>query len=172
MAERRTPGRSDAEGFGVSATELRRWHPLSAFEVHLLRRAGASETVRYWIRLGATVTDALRAERRGLTPDEVRPWLGDGFCAQDAVDAHEAGISLEVARAWREAGFILPDALLLLRDGWTLAAATAQRYVDVAEPVTGFSDGTARRGTGRGTRAGRRASPGEPPQPESAHNPG
>jgi hypothetical protein len=133
VAERRTAiiERSDAEGFGISAAELRRWHPLSAFEVHLLRRAGATEAVWDWIRLGATVTEAVRAADEGLTHDEVRPWLDDGFCVQDAVDAHEAGVSLEVARAWRAAGFILPDALLLLCDGWTLAAASAQRYVDV-----------------------------------------
>lgn len=133
MAERRAAiiERSDAEGFGISPAELRRWHPLSAFEVHLLRRAGASEAVWDWIRLGATVTEAVRAIHQGLTHDQVHPWLHDGFCAQDAVDAHEAGISLDAARAWRAAGFILPDAVLLLRDGWTLAAATAQRYVDI-----------------------------------------
>jgi hypothetical protein len=123
--------RSDADGYQVRTAELRRWHPLSAFEIHLARAAGVSPEARAWVRLGATITDAIRAEQQGLSPDQARPWLDDGFCAQDAVDAHAEGVPLDVAGAWRAAGFILPDALLLLRDGWTLAEATRQRYIDL-----------------------------------------
>jgi hypothetical protein len=119
--------RSDADGYQVGAAELRRWHPLSAFEIHLARAAGVSPEARGWVELGATITDAIRAEQQGLEPGQARPWLDEGFCAQDAVDAHADGIPLDVAMAWRAAGFILPDALLLLADGWTLAEATRRR---------------------------------------------
>ena len=40
-------------------------------------------------------------------------------------------MTLADATAWRQAGFILPDAALLVRDGWTVAAATAARYAGV-----------------------------------------
>jgi hypothetical protein len=122
----------DAESYGVSAAELRRWNPLSAFEIHLARRAGIDAAALAWVELGATVTEAARAERAGVTPSAVREWLAEGFCVQDAVEAHIDGLSVQAARDWRAAGFVLPDALLLLRDGWALAGAAADRDVDTA----------------------------------------
>jgi hypothetical protein len=127
----REPPQADAEAYGVQPAELQAWHPLSAFEVHLSRDADP-DRVLSWVRDGAMVTVALEAQRLGLTRHSVQPWLDEGFCLADAVDAYRNGIPLAVARSWRAAGFIFPDAAVLLEDGWTLQAATAARYADLA----------------------------------------
>ena len=123
---------AEARGYGLTAGDLRHWHPLSAIEIHWARKHGLSPDVaRRWTAEGVGVRDAVRAVTFSMKPAQVRPWAAAGFLPGDAVEAAEAGMTLADATAWRQAGFILPDAALLVRDGWTLAVATAARYAGV-----------------------------------------
>lgn len=123
---------AEARGYGLTSSDLRRWHPLSAIEIHWARKHGLSpEVARSWASEGVGVRDAVRAVKLRIKPEQVRPWAAVGFLPGDAVEAAEAGLTLAEATAWRQVGFILPDAALLVRDGWTLAEATVARYAGV-----------------------------------------
>jgi hypothetical protein len=123
---------AEARGYGLTASDLRSWYPLSAIEIHWARKHGLSPDVaRRWVREGIGVRDAVRAVRFRMAPEQVRPWAAAGFLPGDAVDAAEAGMTLAEAIAWRDVGFILPDATLLVRDGWTLPDATVARSAGV-----------------------------------------
>ena len=123
---------AEARGYGLTASDLRHWRPLSAIEIHWARKHGISPGIaRRWAREGVGVRDAVRAVRLRMRPEQVRPWAAAGFLPGDAVEAAEAGMTLAEATAWRQAGFILPDAALLVRDGWTLDEATVARFAGV-----------------------------------------
>ena len=123
---------TEARGYGLTANDLRSWHPLSPIEIHWARKHGISPDVaRHWASEGVGVRDAVRAVKLGIRPEQVRPWAAAGFLPGDAVEATEAKMTLAEATAWRQVGFILPDAALLVRDGWTLAEATVARYAGV-----------------------------------------
>jgi hypothetical protein len=123
---------AEARGYGLTASDLRRWEPLTAIQIHWARKHGLSAgDARRWAREGVGVRDAVRAARLRMAPEQVRPWAAAGFPPGDAVEAAEAGMTLTEATAWRGAGFILPDAALLVRDGWTLAEAAAARFAGV-----------------------------------------
>jgi hypothetical protein len=123
---------AEARGYGLTASDLRHWRPLSAIEIHWARKHGISPGVaRRWAREGVGVRDAVRAVRLRMRPEQVRPWAAAGFLPGDAVEAAEAGMTLAEATAWRQAGFIVPDAALLVRDGWTLDEATVARFAGV-----------------------------------------
>jgi hypothetical protein len=123
---------AEARGYGLTGSDLRDWHPLSAIEIHWARKRGLSPGVaRRWAREGVGVRDAVRAVKIGIRPEQVRPWAAAGFPPGDAVEAAEAGMTLAEATAWRQVGFILPDAALLVRDGWTLAEAAVARFAGV-----------------------------------------
>lgn len=123
---------AEARGYGLTASDLHHWRPLSAIEIHWARKHGLSPgTARRWAREGVGVRDAVRAVRLRMRPEQVRPWAAAGFLPGDAVEAAEAGMTLAEATAWRQAGFILPDAALLVRDGWTLDDATVARFAGV-----------------------------------------
>ena len=123
---------AEARGYGLTTSDLRDWHPLSAIEIHWARKHGLSPGVAHrWSREGVGVRDAVRAVSLRMTPEQARPWAAAGFLPGDAVEAAEAGMTLAEATTWRQVGFILPDAALLVRDGWTLAEATAARYAGV-----------------------------------------
>jgi hypothetical protein len=123
---------ADAEGFGLTAEDLRHWRPFYPVEIAWARKHGLSlGAARRWASAGVRVHDAVRALVIGMTSQEVRQWTDAGFLPADAVEAKEVGISLEQAVAWREVGFVLPDAALLIDDGWTLEAAAAARFADV-----------------------------------------
>lgn len=123
---------AEARGYGLTAGDLRGWHPFSAIEIHWARKHGLPPAVaRRWAREGVGVPDAVRAVRLRMRPEQVRPWAAAGFLPGDAVEAAEAGMTLAEATAWRNAGFILPDAALLVRDGWTLAEAAIARFAGV-----------------------------------------
>jgi hypothetical protein len=123
---------AEARGYGLTASDLHHWRPLSAIEIHWARKHGLSPgAARRWAREGVGVRDVVRAVRLGIRPEQVRPWAAAGFLASDAVEAAEAGMTLAEATAWRQAGFILPDAALLVSDGWTLDEATVARFAGV-----------------------------------------
>jgi len=123
---------AEARGYGLTVSDLRRWHPLSAIETHWASKHGLEPDVaRRWAREGVGVRDAVRAVKLRMKPEEVRPWANAGFLPGDAVEAAEAGMTLAEATAWRQVGFILPDAALLVRDGWTLPEAATARYAGV-----------------------------------------
>jgi len=123
---------AEARGYGLTASDLRRWDPFSAIQIHWARKHGLPPHVaRRWAGEGVAVRDAVRAVRLGMTPEQVRPWAAAGFLPADAVEAAEAGMTLDEAKAWLRVGFILPDAALLVGDGWTLAEATAARFAGV-----------------------------------------
>jgi hypothetical protein len=123
---------AEARGYGLTASDLRRWDPFSAIQIHWARKHGLpADVARRWASEGVGVRDAVRAVRLGMTPEQVRPWAAAGFLPADAVEAAEAGMTLAEAKAWLRVGFILPDAALLVGDGWTLAEATAARFAGV-----------------------------------------
>jgi hypothetical protein len=123
---------AEARAYGLTAGDLRDWHPLAAIEIHWARKHGLSPDVaRQWAREGVGVRDAVHAVKLRIKPGQVRPWSAAGFLPGDAVEAAEAGMTLAEATAWRQVGFILPDAALLVRDGWTLAEATVARFAGV-----------------------------------------
>jgi hypothetical protein len=123
---------AEARGYGLTASDLRHWHPLSAIEIHWARKHVLSpDAARRWAREGVGVRDAVRAVKLCMRPEQVRPWAEAGFLPGDAVEAAEAGMTLAEATAWRQAGFILPDAALLVRDGWTLDEAAVARSAGV-----------------------------------------
>jgi hypothetical protein len=123
---------AEARGYGLTVSDLRRWHPFSAIEIHWAHKHGLSADVaRRWAREGVSVRDAVRAVGFRMAPEQVRPWAAAGFLPADAVEAAEAGMTLAEATAWLRVGFILPDAALLVSDGWTLAEATTARFAGV-----------------------------------------
>jgi hypothetical protein len=123
---------AEARGYGLTASDLRRWHPFSAIEIHWARKHRLEPDVaRRWASEGVGIRDAVRAVRLRIKPEQVRPWAAAGFLPGDAVEAAEAGMTLAEATAWRQVGFILPDAALLVRDGWTLPEAAKARYAGV-----------------------------------------
>jgi len=123
---------AEARGYGLTASDLHRWRPLAAIEIHWARKHGLSPGVaRRWTAEGVGVRDAVRAVGLSMRPEQVRPWATAGFLPGDAVEAAEAGMTLAEATAWRQAGFILPDAALLVGDGWTLDEAIAARFAGV-----------------------------------------
>ena len=86
---------TEARGYGLTASDLRRWRPLSAIEIHWARKHGLSpDAARRWAREGVGVRDAVRAIRLRIRPEQVRPWAEVGFLPGDAVEAAEAGMTL------------------------------------------------------------------------------
>ena len=71
---------AEARGYGLTASDLRQWRPLSAIEIHWARKHGLSPGVaRRWAREGVGIRDAVRAVKLCLRPEQVRPWAAAGF---------------------------------------------------------------------------------------------
>jgi hypothetical protein len=123
---------ANAVGLHLTVADVLEWTPFRPLEIHWARRHGLSpREARRWAREGIAIRDTIRARAVGLTIDELRRWQDAGFDAADAWEAKETGLTIPEAIAWRESGFVLPDALQLVRDRWTLAAASVARYAGI-----------------------------------------
>jgi hypothetical protein len=70
---------AEARGYGLTVSDLRHWHPLSAIEIHWARKHGLSpDAARRWAREGVGVRAAVRAVKLGVKPEQVRPWAAAG----------------------------------------------------------------------------------------------
>ena len=72
---------AEARGYGLTASDLRHWRPLSAIEIHWARKHGLSPDVaRRWTAEGVGVRDAVRAVTLSMKPAQVRPWRRPASC--------------------------------------------------------------------------------------------
>jgi len=123
---------ANAVGLRLTPADVLEWAPFRPLEIHWARRHGLSlAEARGWAAEGVPVRDAIHARAVGLGVDELHRWQDAGFDAADAWEARETGVTIPEAVAWREAGFVLPDALQLVRDRWTLAAASVARNAGI-----------------------------------------